>query len=314
YTQDAFSRSGWLWPVDAKGEPLKATSYMAVGFYVAKYVNKKSDMDLAAKGLGAKEWNNSLKTKLSLLPKKLFRIRMSRNFGMKMLTMTNLSTECLIQLTKLGYDATPFNQILKQNAKREMRLRLGKVTVADVLAAQPVTTNLLKFMRASIKMIGVSNLQSFIASMTQKLTLSDISDERSEERFSRNAETDLVCRLLLEKKKILTISLSHHSISIFIVMLPTPSRPTLFPYTTLFRSKVTVADVLAAQPVTTNLLKFMRASIKMIGVSNLQSFIASMTQKLTLSDISDESKNYLDKAGITTACLRIKSKWTAGGK
>src|SRR5690242_21179782 len=80
----------------------KATSYMAVGFYVAKYVNKKSDMDLAAKGLGAKEWNNSLKTKLSLLPKKLFRIRMSRNFGMKMLTMTNLSTECLIQLTKLG--------------------------------------------------------------------------------------------------------------------------------------------------------------------------------------------------------------------
>src|SRR5450830_1390980 len=29
-------------------------------------------------------------------------------------------------------------------------------------------------------------------------------------------------------------------------------------------------------------------------------------------DISDESKNYLDKAGITTACLRIKSKWTAG--
>src|SRR5437764_11917922 len=27
--------------------------------------------------------------------------------------------------------------------------------------------------------------------------------DRSEERFSRNAETDLVCRLLLEKKKIL---------------------------------------------------------------------------------------------------------------
>src|SRR3712207_9235090 len=71
----------------------------------------------------------------------------------------------LVLLQYLGYDATPFNQILKQNAKREMRLRLGKVTVADVLAAQPVTTNLLKFMRASIKMIGVSNLQSFIASM-----------------------------------------------------------------------------------------------------------------------------------------------------
>src|SRR5258707_15187182 len=102
---------------------------------------------------------------------------MSRILGMKMLTTTNLSTECLIQLTKLGYDATSFNQILKQNAKREMRLRLRKVTGADVLAAQPVTTNLLKFMRVSIKMIVVFNLQSFIASMTQKLTLSDISDE-----------------------------------------------------------------------------------------------------------------------------------------
>src|SRR5690625_1268938 len=128
---------------------------------------------------------------------------MSRNFGMKTPTMTNLSTACSIQLTKLGYDATQFNQILKQNEKRETRVSLGKVTVADVLAAQPVTTNLPKFMRASIKMLRVSNLQSFIA---------------------------------------------------------------------------------------------------------------STTQKLTLSDISDESKNYLDKAGITTACLRIKSKWTAGGK
>src|SRR2546426_8181482 len=118
YTQDAFSRSGWLWPVDAKCEPLKATSYMAVGFYVAKYVNKKSDMDLAAKGLGAKESNNSLKTKLSLLPTKLFRIRMSRNFGMKMLTMRKLSTERLSQLPKLGPDAPPPPQILKQHAKR----------------------------------------------------------------------------------------------------------------------------------------------------------------------------------------------------
>src|SRR5206468_11792818 len=101
--------------------------------YLASFLNDTATTDIytlslhdalpiSAKGLGAKEWNNSLKTKLSLLPKKLFRIRMSRNFGMKMLTMTNLSTECLIQLTKLGYDATPFNQILKQNAKREMRL------------------------------------------------------------------------------------------------------------------------------------------------------------------------------------------------
>src|SRR5205809_2233285 len=30
-------------------------------------------------------------------------------------------------------------------------------------------------------------------------------NRRSEERFSRNAETDLVCRLLLEKKKIVVL-------------------------------------------------------------------------------------------------------------
>src|SRR5262245_21927928 len=106
-------------------------------------------MDLAAKGLGAKEWNNSLKTNLSLLPKKMFRIRMSRNFEMKMLTMTNLSTECLIPLNKLGYDATPFNQILTQHATRHMRLRHGKVSVALVLAAQRLMKILLKFLRVS---------------------------------------------------------------------------------------------------------------------------------------------------------------------
>src|SRR5258708_13700041 len=107
YTQGAFSRSGWLWAVEAKGEPLKATSYMAVGFYVAKYVNKKSDMALAAKGLGAKAWNNSLNAKLALLPKNLFRIRMGRNFGIKILVSTNLSTQPSIHLPTLVDDASP---------------------------------------------------------------------------------------------------------------------------------------------------------------------------------------------------------------
>src|SRR2546430_12492278 len=53
-----------LWPVDAKGEPLKDTSYMAVGFYVAKYVNKKSDMDLAAKGRSEERFSRNAETDL----------------------------------------------------------------------------------------------------------------------------------------------------------------------------------------------------------------------------------------------------------
>src|SRR5436853_1060588 len=37
---------------------------------------------------------------------------------------------------------------------------------------------------------------------------------RSEERFSRNAETDLVCRLLLEKKKKHQPTHRHHKIAV----------------------------------------------------------------------------------------------------
>src|SRR2546430_15412828 len=97
FPQDAFSRSGWLWHVDAKGEPVKAASYMAVGSYVAKYVNKKSEMGLAGNGLGAEEWNSSVKTKVSRLPKKLSKIGMRWKIGIKMLSMINLLEECLIQ-------------------------------------------------------------------------------------------------------------------------------------------------------------------------------------------------------------------------
>src|SRR5436309_702275 len=61
-------------------------------------------------------------------------------------------------------------------------------------------------------------------------------------------------------------------------------------------------------------VQFFPRFVKKICRIQLADFYRFMTQKLTLSDISDESKNYLDKAGITTACLRIKSKWTAGGK
>src|SRR5947207_8978837 len=52
--------------------------------------------------------------------------RLNSSHTVKSYAVFCLKKKSLIQLTKLGYDATPFNQILKQNAKREMRLRLGK--------------------------------------------------------------------------------------------------------------------------------------------------------------------------------------------
>src|SRR5260221_445239 len=94
-------------------------------------------------------------------------------------TITNLCTSCLIQHTNMGSEATPCNETLKQNEKRAMRLRLGKVTVADVLAAQPVTTDLLKFIRASIKIIAVSKLLIFFFSMTPPPPSSPLSPHRT---------------------------------------------------------------------------------------------------------------------------------------
>src|SRR5206468_9341997 len=53
---------------------------------------------------------------------------------------------------------------------------------------------------------------------------------RSEERFSRNAETDLVCRLLLEKKKrhqqCIILQLARHAFQL--VGAPRPSHPRFY--------------------------------------------------------------------------------------
>src|SRR5947207_6447210 len=44
---------------------------------------------------------------------------------------------------------------------------------------------------------------------------------RSEERFSRNAETDLVCRLLLEKKKLSIFEHCHDTLTSCIILKET---------------------------------------------------------------------------------------------
>src|SRR5256886_10090410 len=62
--------------------------------------------------------------------KKKIRFRMRRSFGMKMLSMPNLSTSCLFRVAHLGYDATPFSQILQQYARCELSLRLDTCTVS----------------------------------------------------------------------------------------------------------------------------------------------------------------------------------------
>src|SRR5437588_1290583 len=53
-------------------------------------------------------------------------------------------------------------------------------------------------------------------STSQRLRTTRASARRSEERFSRNAETDLVCRLLLEKKN------ASHQTHAIVVLLHIP--------------------------------------------------------------------------------------------
>src|SRR5947199_1703669 len=48
---------------------------------------------------------------------------------------------------------------------------------------------------------SLDTLKVKIISVTFRRVIRTNHKKRSEERFSRNAETDLVCRLLLEKKK-----------------------------------------------------------------------------------------------------------------
>src|SRR5258708_23805633 len=52
----------------------------------------------------------------------------------------------------------------------------------------------------ALPIFKLKRLVSILPILTSRLSLSKHLAHRSEERFSRNAETDLVCRLLLEKK------------------------------------------------------------------------------------------------------------------
>src|SRR5256885_6699238 len=61
-------------------------------------------------------------------------------------------------------------------------------------APLPPETELSRQMTTSTTSIDIMGLQAAYANRCGR------SRHRSEERFSRNAETDLVCRLLLEKK------------------------------------------------------------------------------------------------------------------
>src|SRR5437764_2969480 len=71
-------------------------------------------------------------------------------------------------------------------------------TPATEIYTLPYTT---LFRSLFVNVFSHIETNSHITGSFKRLTFSINRPQRSEERFSRNAETDLVCRLLLEKKK-----------------------------------------------------------------------------------------------------------------
>lgn len=179
YQSDAFGvKRNWLWPRDKKtGKPIDSKPAIAVGYYVTKYVNKNTEQNSIRLNVTGKSWNNKLAQILQNLPTHAFRVRMSRGFGYDLPPMENLPMSSLLELTKLSMKVTPLCSLLKRNARKQIRSRLGALSLADIMAAKPSPTNLLKSLRRLMNATTEFNPQNFIDLMTPKLMLTDISNE-----------------------------------------------------------------------------------------------------------------------------------------
>src|SRR4051812_32905240 len=92
--------------------------------------------------------------------------------------------------------------------KLSLRRKRSSPNVFEMAATETITSIILiKLIRASLGTVRHPRRFKIVVidiQITLKQMLRDFI--RSEERFSRNAETDIVCRLLLEKKKRFVLS------------------------------------------------------------------------------------------------------------
>src|SRR5690349_22325363 len=85
--------------------------------------------------------------------------------------------------------------------KLSLRRKRSSPNVFEMAATETITSIILiKLIRVSLGTVRHPRRFKIVVIDIQ-ITLKQMLRDRSEERFSRNAETDLVCRLLLEKKK-----------------------------------------------------------------------------------------------------------------
>src|SRR5436190_3306426 len=85
--------------------------------------------------------------------------------------------------------------------KLSLRRKRSSPNVFEMAATETITSIILiKLIRVSLGTVRHPRRFKIVVIDIQITLKQMLRDFRSEERFSRNAETDLVCRLLLEKK------------------------------------------------------------------------------------------------------------------
>src|SRR5437870_9807957 len=89
----------------------------------------------------------------------------------------------------------PYTTLFRSNlASHFFDLVIGKILTSRLSLSKHLAHNLGNLLNRSSDLTSRLSLSKHLAHNLKRLV-------RSEERFSRNAETDLVCRLLLQKKK-----------------------------------------------------------------------------------------------------------------
>lgn len=187
YKGDAFTRAGWLWPQTPEGKHIESKPWQAVAFYVTKYVTKKVSLDMQVnKHLNVTpindRWLKRCHKLLSYIPRHNFKLRASRNFGLTLPSMDNLSPECLMELMALPFEATPIPRILAHVSRKQLAMRLREVVqVSAIVQIRPDSANLLQLMRSSRSATGcpLAALKA-IGSFRPTLNVAELSNETRE--------------------------------------------------------------------------------------------------------------------------------------
>src|SRR2546423_2510929 len=95
--------------------------------------------------------------------------------------------------------------------KLSLRRKRSSPNVFEMAATETITSIILiKLIRVSLGTVRHPRRFKIVVIDIQ-ITLKQMLRDRSEERFSRNAETDIVCRLLLEKNRADTVTSSRRN-------------------------------------------------------------------------------------------------------